>query len=44
MAALCPNCYREIHHGVNGERKNNALQATIDQFEKRMDTNDAATA
>jgi 5-methylcytosine-specific restriction enzyme A len=29
MAGLCPNCHREVHHGVGGPRKNSQLQETI---------------
>lgn len=30
MAALCPNCHREIHHGIDGADKNGLLQQVID--------------
>lgn len=29
MGAVCPNCHREIHHGVNGEKRNSELQVRI---------------
>ena len=29
VAAICPSCHREIHHGENGVAKNIALQQTI---------------
>ncbi|WP_370640204.1 HNH endonuclease [Aurantimonas sp. HBX-1] len=25
IAALCPNCHRHIHYGINGMAKNNEL-------------------
>jgi len=33
MAALCPNCHCEIHHGVDGSDKNRRLQKLIDDKE-----------
>lgn len=33
MAAICPNCHREIHHGQDGAMKNQILQAQIKSFE-----------
>lgn len=33
VAAICPNCHREIHSGVNGERKNLELAAKIKKAE-----------
>ena len=35
VAAICPNCHREIHHGVGGKEKNAILLATIRELEKR---------
>lgn len=29
MGAVCPNCHREIHHGVNGRERNLELQVRI---------------
>jgi hypothetical protein len=29
MAALCPNCHREIHHGVDGRSINERLQELV---------------
>jgi 5-methylcytosine-specific restriction protein A len=29
MAAICPDCHREIHFGSNGEAKNEALRETV---------------
>jgi 5-methylcytosine-specific restriction protein A len=28
VAAICPNCHREVHYGENGESKNEALRAS----------------
>lgn len=36
VAALCPNCHYEIHHGVDGEEYNEELAATIKQREQGM--------
>jgi len=33
VAAICPNCHREIHSGANGERKNLELAAKIKKAE-----------
>lgn len=33
VGAICPNCHREIHHGINGKEKNKALQAYLRQIE-----------
>ena len=33
MAALCPNCHREIHHGIDGAEKNQRLQLAISEKE-----------
>jgi 5-methylcytosine-specific restriction protein A len=29
VAAVCPNCHREVHHGTEGEEKNRTLQARL---------------
>lgn len=29
MGAICPNCHREIHHGMEGKRRNKELQKAI---------------
>ncbi|NKI70835.1 HNH endonuclease [Collimonas pratensis] len=36
MAAICPNCHREIHHGQDGAMKNQILQAQIRSFENSL--------
>ncbi|WP_018260704.1 HNH endonuclease [Methylobacterium sp. WSM2598] len=33
VAAVCPNCHREIHHGLHGSTKNEAFIATIGRKE-----------
>jgi 5-methylcytosine-specific restriction protein A len=33
MAALCPNCHREVHYGVRGDALNRSLQARISEKE-----------
>jgi 5-methylcytosine-specific restriction enzyme A len=33
VGAICPNCHREVHHGVNGEEKNKALQERLGALE-----------
>lgn len=33
MGAVCPNCHREIHHGMNGHRRNSELQIRINAKE-----------
>jgi 5-methylcytosine-specific restriction enzyme A len=33
VAAVCPNCHKEIHHGVRGEEKNNSLQTYLTAIE-----------
>lgn len=37
VAAVCPNCHQEIHHGVNGREKNDALVAYVLGREKELD-------
>jgi len=34
VAAICPTCHREIHHGENGESKNDSLKIIIQSKEK----------
>jgi len=29
-AAICPNCHREIHIGMNGSEKNKSLQSNLE--------------
>src|SRR5678815_1677512 len=29
MAALCPNCHREVHYGENGRSRNQRIQQEI---------------
>ncbi|WP_206600325.1 HNH endonuclease [Chromobacterium sphagni] len=36
MAALCPNCHREIHHGRNGVHINNWLRVKIKDLGKEI--------
>ncbi len=33
MAAICPTCHREIHHGSNGPARNDALKTKIEKKE-----------
>ncbi|MFG0631406.1 HNH endonuclease [Pseudomonas sp. xss_2] len=33
VGAVCPACHREIHHGLNGEQRNEALKAYIKNIE-----------
>lgn len=33
MGAVCPNCHRAIHHGQDGTRLNDSLQAVVDAKE-----------
>jgi 5-methylcytosine-specific restriction protein A len=35
VAALCPNCHRELHYGVHGVEKNAQLRHLIAQVERR---------
>jgi 5-methylcytosine-specific restriction protein A len=34
VGAICPNCHREIHHGVDGEVKNRRLQQDLVMLEE----------
>jgi 5-methylcytosine-specific restriction protein A len=36
VAAVCPNCHREIHCGENGDRKNRELQAYLAAAEEQL--------
>jgi 5-methylcytosine-specific restriction protein A len=38
MGAVCPNCHREIHHGVNGRTLNEQLQIAVTSREDDLDT------
>jgi 5-methylcytosine-specific restriction enzyme A len=33
VGAICPNCYREIHHGAEGDEKNRRLQQRLVELE-----------
>lgn len=35
IGAICPTCHREIHHGLNGKAKNDALKAYIASIEPK---------
>ena len=37
IGAVCPTCHREIHHGLNGEKKNDALKSYVAQLERTLD-------
>ena len=39
VAALCPNCHRELHHGENAEEKTKLIQAIIEDKEKSFTSN-----
>lgn len=34
VAALCPNCHYEIHHGIDGDKYNEEIAETIEQKEQ----------
>lgn len=34
IGAICPDCHREIHHGLNGEVKNDALKRYVASIER----------
>ena len=36
MGAVCPDCHREIHHGVLGHVKNDRLKAYVADHEKQL--------
>ena len=35
VGAVCPNCHREIHHGVDGVEKNKRLQQSLGKLEDK---------
>lgn len=35
MGAICPACHREIHHGMNGKMKNDALKNYVTSIEPK---------
>jgi 5-methylcytosine-specific restriction protein A len=37
MGAICPNCHREIHHGVQGKTKNSKLQELVTAKEMQLE-------
>jgi 5-methylcytosine-specific restriction enzyme A len=37
MAALCPNCHRQIHHGADSRRMNERLQVTVSTKEAALE-------
>jgi 5-methylcytosine-specific restriction protein A len=38
MGAVCPNCHREIHHGVDGHVVNERLQKVVSRRETEIET------
>jgi 5-methylcytosine-specific restriction enzyme A len=38
MAAVCPNCHREIHHGADGRGLNERLQIAVSSREAAIET------
>ncbi len=34
VGGVCPNCHREVHHGANGERKNEQLEGRLAELEE----------
>lgn len=38
VAAICPTCHREIHHGESGSDRNTALKEKTFKLERRKDT------
>ncbi|MBR1296652.1 HNH endonuclease signature motif containing protein [Bradyrhizobium sp. AUGA SZCCT0042] len=34
VAAICPTCHREIHHGQNGRERNNGLEGRLAMLEE----------
>tara|TARA_B110000977_G_scaffold195804_1_gene274948 strand:+ start:1220 stop:1507 length:288 start_codon:yes stop_codon:yes gene_type:complete len=36
VAAICPNCHKEIHHGMEGRTKNDQLIDKVAQTEKEL--------
>jgi len=39
VAAICPNCHREIHHGENGDEVNKRLNGIVLRLEAEQDAN-----
>jgi 5-methylcytosine-specific restriction protein A len=37
MAALCPNCHRQIHHGADGRGMNERLQVAVSTKEVSLE-------
>jgi 5-methylcytosine-specific restriction enzyme A len=37
VGGICPNCHREIHHGVNGPEMNRRLQERLGELEEAID-------
>ncbi|WP_081005915.1 HNH endonuclease [Pseudomonas asplenii] len=35
IGAICPTCHREIHHGINGKAKNDALKSHVANIERK---------
>ena len=44
MAAVCPNCHREIHHGKQGRSLNERLQASVSSTEAALDATERPDA
>jgi len=38
MGGICPNCHKEIHHGVNGSQINEELQRTVTAKEAEQES------
>jgi predicted HNH restriction endonuclease len=36
FAAVCPNCHREIHHGLDGQAVNERLQTAVTRRETEI--------
>jgi len=43
VAALCPNCHREMHHGRDGRSKNAALEAAIVAAEAKYSSTESVS-
>jgi 5-methylcytosine-specific restriction protein A len=43
VAAICPNCHQEIHHGVAGHEKNDALIVYVTNLEAEIERHCQAT-
>lgn len=37
IGAICPTCHREIHHGLQGEKRNETLKSYVAQLERKLD-------